>query len=40
MLGVNRIGFTKLSDGEDARDDSQGSKRVKYKAHEFKICLC
>ena len=39
MLGVNRIGFTKLSDGEDAGDQSQGSKRVKYEAHRLEICL-
>jgi len=39
MLDVNRIGFTKLSDGEDAGDDSQGSKGVKYEAYGLEICL-
>lgn len=39
MPGVNRIGFTKLSNGEDAGDDLQGSKRVKYEAHGLEICL-
>ncbi len=39
MLGVNRIGFTKLSDGEDAGDHSQGGKRVKYEAYGLEICL-
>lgn len=30
MLGVNRIGFTELSNSVVAGDHSQGAKKVKY----------